>query len=218
MSGSGNTPFAAVDSDVSPALLPLASQQAVAVSTTVSAQTVDRGTTFPAAPADKDEYHYVASPTDGIVWRFKYNAGSASSYKWEFVGGPPLVSYVATAQSTTSTAYAALGTAGPLLILPFAGDYDVSVGATIAAPLSSAIGSESLMSYDIGGTGASDSDSVEATAAVNSATAVGHSLTFPQRKTGLTAVTLTAKYKSSSGGTSFFSKRWMAVTPARVSG
>lgn len=44
----------------------------------------------PASPSDGDIWigHSVGN---GVVWAFRYNLGSASAYKWEFIGGPPFV-------------------------------------------------------------------------------------------------------------------------------
>src|SRR5215831_16097360 len=50
------------------------------------------GTTLPASPIDGQEHVLVNSVTaPDWQWRFRYNAGSTSAYKWEFVGGSPKV-------------------------------------------------------------------------------------------------------------------------------
>jgi hypothetical protein len=54
----------------------------------------DRGTSFPASPFDGQEFSLVVDATNGVVWRFKYNAGSASAFKWEFIGGGAIVQNV----------------------------------------------------------------------------------------------------------------------------
>src|SRR4029077_19617212 len=47
------------------------------------------GTTLPASPVDAQEAILVDSVTNPTYqWRFRFNAGSTSPYKWEFVGGP----------------------------------------------------------------------------------------------------------------------------------
>ena len=46
------------------------------------------GTILPASPIDGQEYTLVDSLTNpSYQWRFRWNAGSSSAYKWEFVGG-----------------------------------------------------------------------------------------------------------------------------------
>jgi hypothetical protein len=48
------------------------------------------GTTLPASPVNGQEAILVDSTTNPMYqWRFRYNAGSTSAYKWEFVGGAP---------------------------------------------------------------------------------------------------------------------------------
>lgn len=44
---------------------------------------------------------WIATKVDGngTVWQFRFNAGSTSPYRWEFIGGPPLV-FQGTPQST----------------------------------------------------------------------------------------------------------------------
>lgn len=79
--------------------------------------------TMPAVGEHGQEVVYATS-TAGVNWRFKYNAASASSYKWEFIGGPPLAAYVDTDQSTTSTTAANLSTDGPAITVPLAGEYE----------------------------------------------------------------------------------------------
>lgn len=42
----------------------------------------------PASPADGDIWIAHTVGANGERWMFQYNAGSASTYKWEFIGGP----------------------------------------------------------------------------------------------------------------------------------
>lgn len=177
------------------------------------------GTTLPAAPIDGQEHILVDSTTNPTYqWRFRYNAGSTSPYKWEFGGGAAAVSEVAATDNIASAAYVALATAGPAVALPRPGDYDVEIGAHCAVGKA---GSLLRMSYDIGATGAVNADSVEATSAV---VASGQFYDYmgvarPQRKTGLGAVTLTSKYLSgdATAAVYYIRDRFMRVTPVRVS-
>jgi hypothetical protein len=164
------------------------------------------GTTPPSSPTDGDLWYYTGS---GFTWAFIYDSSEAT-YKWKFVGGPPMFAEVTTDDTTTSATYAALTTAGPSIALPRAGDYMVEIG--FAGYVSSA-GSTLTMSYDIGGTGAVDADGV----AFDEPSASGYAETQsrPRVKTGLTAVSLVSKYKRVAG-TAHFLNRWMRVTPVRV--
>lgn len=167
------------------------------------------GTSFPAGPVDGQRYAYVADATNGVFWEYRYYA--AGGY-WAFVGGPPLWSEVATAESCTSNVYADLATVGPAIALPFAADYDVTLG--YAASVSNDFGVTTSMSYAIGGTAAVDADRVVTEADTTVVFALAAQMR-PRRKTGLGAVTLTAKYKCSTVGGTTILNRWMSVRPVK---
>ena len=71
------------------------------------------------------------------------------------------------------------------------------------------------MSYDIGGTGAVDGDATWVGGMAATVTVQGHFF-GSKRKTGLSAVTLTAKYRTTAAVATFFSERRMRVKPVRV--
>lgn len=140
----------------------------------------------------------------GVIWHLLYDG--VGTYPWKVVGGSPLFDEVTASEGTANTSYVALGTAGPAIALPLGGDYDVMVGAE-------GISSDNnfkYMSYDIGGTGAVDADAYRHSG--NIAVIAGGR---PRRKTGLTAVTLTAKYRAGAG-TGTWAFRWMRAMPTRV--
>lgn len=164
---------------------------------------------LPASPKDGQTVDYLADATNGVVWRLRYRAASGSTHKWEFVGGPPLTGEVEASESTASTTYAALTTAGPSITLPLAGDYDV----TLRALAGNAIEASILMSYSIGATPAADAD---AASFFNKGGEAGnYTSQRTKRKTGLPAEALVAKYRTTAG-TGVFGGRFMAVTPVRV--
>lgn len=188
----------------------------------ISGTESDRGTTFPTSPFDGQQYAYVADATNGVVWYFKYNAGSASSFKWEFIGGGELWAEVATQETLDNATYGNLATTGPAITLARAGDYIVTVGVFVddsTAP--NATNSYGYMSYAIGATAATDADAAlykyTGTSGVTS-TYAGHAVRS-KLKTGIAAsTTLTAKYRTSaSGNFGSFAQRWMKVVPVRVS-
>jgi hypothetical protein len=92
------------------------------------------GTTLPATPRDGQEYVLVDSVTNpSYQWRFRYNAGSTSAYKWEFVGGSEPQVYPGNINaSVSSSSYAAL-TGGPTFALPRTGDYRIRIGGYVYA-------------------------------------------------------------------------------------
>ena len=90
-------------------------------------------TSLPANPVDGQEVDFLASATDGVIWRLRYRAGSASSYKWEFVGGPPMVRYAEGQFSARSvSAWAVMSQDGssppPTVTVPLAGQYRLTFG------------------------------------------------------------------------------------------
>jgi hypothetical protein len=167
------------------------------------------GTTFPISPADGQEAILVDSVTAPTYhWRFRYNAGSSSPYKWECIGGAPANAYVAAGEATSSTAYVALTTPGPIISLPLAGVYDVRIGCDVSAVDQAG----SLMSYDIGATAANDAWGV---GAPPRGAGGAHSMFGTRRQTLASPATLTAKYRTASA-TPAFSKRVMEIVPVRL--
>jgi hypothetical protein len=71
-----------------------------------------------------DEVYLEVDSTNGIQWHLAYESGE-TTYKWRYIGGPPMVSEVTTAEATSATTYVALTTAGPSVAIPRSGDYDV---------------------------------------------------------------------------------------------
>lgn len=84
------------------------------------------GTNFPVSPIDGQEAILVDSVTNPTYqWRFRYNAGSSSAYKWEYIGGVAATSIVETAESVSSTSYGDIATIGPQFVVPRSGEYEV---------------------------------------------------------------------------------------------
>lgn len=174
-----------------------------------------RVTALPASPFDGQEIYYVADDTNGVVWHFKYRSASASSYKWEFVGGSALTARVNTFETLsagTFNTFRDLATTGPSVTAPLAGDYLLDFGAT--GRNSTAMGSWSVSPSVSGGAAASASaaDGVVAHSAVASADSVGWRRI---RKDGLSAAAITLRYAHNNDQGSFAS-RFLSVVPVRV--
>lgn len=172
-------------------------------------------TGLPAIPSDGQEICYQADAANGVVWRARYNAASASPYKWEIVGfGDGLRSQVDADQPTSSAAFVDLATAGPSVVVPLAGDYIIEFGCGMYT--STGAGLSAFMSFAMGATAAVSIDGIWYQPSSN----VGPQEITMQRsrkKTGILAGTaIVAKY-SSPGATTFnFNNRWMVVKPVRV--
>lgn len=173
------------------------------------------GTSLPASPYDTQLAVLVDNAsTPTYQWMFRYNAGSANADKWEFVGGSPALAEVVTDETTSSTTYAALTTAGPSFTIPRAGVYEISVGFDVVSPDNS--GGINMMSYDIGGTGAADADATSGQRQGTWARCSYYGM--PRIKTGIAAsASIVSKYRITAGASQHFANRRLLVRPVRVS-
>lgn len=148
--------------------------------------------------------------TVGVVWRLRYNAASASAYKWEFVGGSPLIDEVVTSETTTSTSYIDLTTVGPDVTIPLAGDYMIGFGSEQNNNTASRFAN---MAIKLGAAAAVNADAVISGGAANADASCWRTM----RRDGLAASDLLiAKYAVGTSGTAQFQKRMLIVTPVRV--
>jgi hypothetical protein len=87
---------------------------------------------LPTSPQDGDECYFqsAAMATDGVIWHLRYRAASAS-YKWEFLGGSPLLS-TATATLSLSNGWLAYPTGQ--LAVPLTGQYRIGQSAEVQLP------------------------------------------------------------------------------------
>ena len=141
----------------------------------------------------------------GAVYHLRYRAAASGSHKWEAVGVSNIYHNVEAEQSTSSTSYAALTTAGPLMTAPLAGEYLIGFGAHSVGSLASY---GNIMSVELGTT-ATDADSIQGNVRHPMMRVIKPTLT-----SGTTA--LVTKYKAEAANTSSFGKRWLQITPIRV--
>lgn len=165
----------------------------------------------PGSPSDKDIWIATTVDSAGTRWHFQYNSGSASTFKWEFIGGPPTIARVNTDESTASTgSWLDLTTVGPKYVTARAGDYVAAVGC--GTNLAGGVGNMGLGAA-AGATSPSDVSFVDTVGAGKEAV-----LTTQSLLTGLAAASdVRARYFASTAGTTHFLRRWIAVTPVRVS-
>ena len=172
-------------------------------------------TQLPSQATVGDQVLYAADATNGVYWQLQYDG--LGTYPWKFIGGPALYSEVLPDQTTTSTSFTDLGTVGPSVTAALPGDYDILFG---SRSWNSLTNNETRMGVSLGG------------AAVN--TGAGHFLfnfmaaggspapggawhtSKVIRATGFAGGSVTAKYCSQPGGTSWFAARFLTVTPIRV--
>jgi hypothetical protein len=87
---------------------------------------------FPSTPYDGQEVAVVIDATAGVCWRFKYRAASASAYKWEFVGGPPLLACDSPITNYPLSQVATPAVCSPNVTIPRDGDYLLTSSGQIA--------------------------------------------------------------------------------------
>lgn len=171
---------------------------------------------LPGSPGDGTEIAYVASVTNGVVWHLKYNAGSSSPYKWEFVGGGDLYHEIDTNEILTGAGavnYSDLATVGPTLTPPLAGDYLLGYG---AEAFNAVAAITMVISLAFNGNVATDADRMSWSdgAAAQPSPGSRH-----RKKTLNAAQAVTVKYKVpswSSGRDGNWRMRWMTMRPIRV--
>ena len=131
------------------------------------------GTSLPSNPADGQEAILVDSLTNPTYqWRFRYNAGSSSAYKWEFIGGTSLYSEVLATQTATGVnVWIDMPTVGPQVTVPRAGVYEWIAAAGISATVGGSCGLG--MSFGGGTPAAGNSGYVVAAAPYVMATIIG---------------------------------------------
>ena len=169
------------------------------------------GLTLPGAPVDGQEAILVDSLTaPTYIWRFRYNAGSASAFKWEFTGGSPRSVEVATLETTTSAAYVDLATVGPSFTIPNAGEYVASFGANGIVAVAAG---NLFVALKLGAAAAADTESVSGGTS-NAGNAVALFGAF--RRTAAVADVWKLQYKVSSVNAHSFSRRELHILPVRV--
>lgn len=170
---------------------------------------------LPASPVNGQEVYYVADATNGVLWHLRYNAASASAYKWEFVGGSALVSVVSSSQSGGTGATAAdLATVGPAVVLPLAGDYDPMMTVRTSNP--TAVAANPTIELHIGATGTivdANAWMITYFAATASERAI---LSQNNRLTAQPAARELRMRYAGNGNTVNFGQRVLSVLPVRV--
>lgn len=150
------------------------------------------------------------------IWMLRYNSGSASANKWEFLGGAALDNEVATEEATASVAYVDLATVGPSITIPLAGDYLVTGGAYIWTEDLGAL--QAFASLKIGAAATADPNRQAWMAVSADATGARRGGQFASKGEVLTlaaADVLKLQYRVTAGAATF-GKRWISVLPIRL--
>lgn len=156
-----------------------------------------------------DEVYLIADAATGVLWHLVYES-TETTYKWRYIGGPPLVVTLLTAEGTSSATYVDLTTPGPTVVAPRAGDYDVAVGSMGA---SSSANDTYHQSYTVGAVASSD---VWAHRSPCSSFGFGSAAEKTWRQAAVAAsASIKAQYKCNTGAVTF-SNRVIRLTPVRI--
>jgi len=173
--------------------------------------------TLPASPQDRQEviYQSAAMATAGVSWHLRYRSAATGIYKWEYIGGPPLWSYVAASENAVSGfVWTDLTTLGPDITVPLGGDYDVVFGARqTTGPAQNTVGYSIGLATAAGGTPAITEEATMGTA--------GSPFSFPfagqHRMVGMAASgLLRMRYRGGNVAIATFAQRYMTAVPVRV--
>lgn len=173
-------------------------------------------TDLPSNGEDGDEVYFLADATNGIVWHLRYRAQSPSSYKWEFVGGPP----AALGPQGTQSAYASTTpteiTGGPRVTVPRNGEYIIDYGgfASNAGTYAGAYTAYQAATGSVTGQLAGNPVRVSIGNAWEGAE-VGRSLRRTLTNAG--EFIWMAVWNDRSGSSTTFADAWIKLTPIRIS-
>ena len=169
-------------------------------------------TSLPGSPADGDEvYLKLGSGDTAILWHMKYDSSITDSYKWRYLGGPPLFSYTATSENRNSGTYAVLSSL-PSVTLPGIGVYEFSHGFDSTKSGAATWGIQSVMTN--GSTPADDADAVQYKPVGNDSAGNVYFVFIRTVSSIATSAAATCVYRT--GASTDFSKRWLSVRPVRL--
>lgn len=163
---------------------------------------------------------WIADAANGIEYTIKFRTAEAT-YKWRVIGGPPMTAVVATGQNVQSAAYVDLGTVGPSIALPRAGDWIFAYSCQSTAAGAGNVTEWVLMAYALsGGTtyAAADADAAATMAQIANFGLLPVTASMPSRPhTGIvTGTTVTAKYRNNNATTITVANRRIAALPVRI--
>jgi hypothetical protein len=148
----------------------------------------------------------------GIRWRMRYNASSASIYKWEYTGGAHWGASASAARSVTNTGtYQAVATDPMSITVPCAGDYFVEIGGRTL----NGVALVTWLNYSIAGVAPADDNRAVVSQQGSAVTAevIGSTKSIA---TVVAANTALSEISKVSGGTGTVQLRFMNLIPIRL--
>lgn len=171
-------------------------------------------TTLPSSPFNGQEIYFY---TSSGIWHLRYRSNAPSSYKWEYVGGTPLLAEVTTDETRAATTYGDLSTAGPSITVPLAGTYRIKAAANIYTSTGSQF--NALAAVKLGSAATSDNERVLQVAGPASGLGVADGVLADGRiieRTVSASDVLKLQYRALTTVTMHYAYRCLEVTPVRV--
>lgn len=175
------------------------------------------GTSFPGSPADGDEFVLVDSTTAPTYqWRFRYNAGSSNTNKWEFIGGTALqATWTGSVTVDGDGLYHSLSTPVSVTV-PRAGVYTVSYGGH--GWVSASTVNPFWMTVKVGAAAASDNNGFRQMTGGSANVVYTGARTLDVTAAASDALEIQARSNSGPAGTSVsIEDGWISVVPRRCS-
>jgi hypothetical protein len=168
-------------------------------------------------PVDGLEVYLRVDDAAGVVWHLRYNAGSSSAYKWEYLGGAPQSHRVDAQQTSAAAAYSDLATVGPQIVVPRIGEYRAQFGCRIDRSAADSWGEVTLA---LGGALPGNYADNAITYGFDTGSAFAHtsrSVPVILFTTDTTAGRTVKMQYTTPGATVSFMRRWLEITPIRIS-
>lgn len=162
----------------------------------------------PAGPGDGDIWIAKSSGANGERWQFQYNAGSASAFKWEFIGGSVVGLRRFSPDAFAGGALTNDAFLGSLTI-PRAGEYRIQ--AYVYGILTASGNQTFSLAFSVNGV-----PSAAIAQHVGSAS-WAFTISYDYRQAFAANDTLTNAYASNGAGNYTISSRWIGITPVRIS-
>lgn len=178
--------------------------------------------TLPSAPVDGQEVFYqtASMATDGIAWHLRYRSGSASTYKWELVGGLPWQSTVTAGQSNSGTSnatWSVMPTTQVNRTAPLAGEYLVTFGA--GTGFTTSAGSSAYLNFSINNSTPALNDSVIFETPAGETANIANAGSISRVATVSTAGhVIDLKFYAGSAATWTWRAYYLSIVPIRVTG
>lgn len=168
-------------------------------------------TSLPGSPTDGQEIFYNADATNGIIWHLRYRSASASTYKWEFVGGSPMRQELDNQLTPSVSIPFADIAGGPSLTIPLSGEFLISFHVEWLIPPQ---GSGSIAPSIGGVTDSTNGLAAFSLGGVNSGTLTGGSSRIDMKRTIAATNIVKLRYTGSAGLNLY--NRELSIRPVRV--